>query len=103
MKKLSKQTQNLFNEEMVKIEGFLENYKKINGDNFGNMISEIDLQKQRVEVIKGEMERLTKLNKDDTEIILKEVKGHFMNALKHQEKLIQSNKHKIASGREFTL
>lgn len=29
---------------------------------------------------------------------LKEVKGEFMDALKHQEKLLQTNKHKIAAG-----
>lgn len=46
MTKLSKQIRNLFNEELSKVEAFLENYKKVNGDNLSNMMSELDLQKQ---------------------------------------------------------
>lgn len=118
MSKTSKKIEVLFNDEISKIEAFLENYKKTNGDNFGNIVSEMDLQNQvrfftnfvrffgkfeainlkKIEVIKREMEQLTKQTRDETQIILKEVKGDFMNALKHQEKLIQTNKNKISSG-----
>ena len=44
--KLSKQTETMFNQELLKIEGFLDNYKKINGDPFGTQRSEMDLQEQ---------------------------------------------------------
>jgi hypothetical protein len=46
MSKTSKNIESLFNDEITKIESFLENYKKSNGDNYGNILSEIDLQNQ---------------------------------------------------------
>lgn len=46
MSKTSKKIEVLFNDEISKIEAFLENYKKTNGDNFGNIVSEMDLQNQ---------------------------------------------------------
>jgi hypothetical protein len=46
VEELSKHTQALFTEEVAKMESFLENFRKVNGDSLGNMISEIDLQKQ---------------------------------------------------------
>ena len=59
------------------------------------------INKKRIEVIKGEVERLNKQSRDETEMLLKEVKGQFMGAMKHQEKLIQTNKDRIASGRKL--
>jgi hypothetical protein len=49
--------------------------------------------------MKGEVERMAKLSREETEMVLKQVEGQFMNALKHQEKLIQANRHRISSGK----
>lgn len=50
-------------------------------------------------MVRADAERLAKLGRDETELTLKEVRGQFMHALKHQEKLVQANKNKIVAGR----
>ena len=46
MSKLSGKIENMFGEEVAKMETFLDNYRKVNGDHLGNVVSEMELQGQ---------------------------------------------------------